>query len=87
MSITVEFFGIARRRTGVERLKIEAQSLGEVLEDLGRRYPGWANECLTGGRLTGAYLANLNGTQFVTDPRTQLHHGDCLLILAADVGG
>lgn len=87
MSITVEFFGIARRRTGIERLEVEAQSLGEVLDDLGRRYPDWASECLAGGTLSASYLANRNGNEFVRDRRTQLHDGDSLLILAADVGG
>jgi len=87
MSITVEFFGIARRRTGTERLEIPAHSLGDVLDDLSRRFPDWAAECLSNGQLSGAYLANRNGTEFVTDRRAELHDGDSLLILAADVGG
>jgi molybdopterin converting factor small subunit len=32
-------------------------------------------------------VANLNGDQFVRDPRTRLKEGDSVLILSADAGG
>lgn len=87
MPITVEFFGIARRRAGIERLQIDADTLGAALDVLADHLPTWAESCLDDGELTGAYLSSRNGMQFLTDRDDRLNDGDSLLILSADVGG
>ena len=38
-------------------------------------------------RLHPAFVANLNGDRFVSDPATPLGDDDCVLILSADAGG
>ena len=87
MAITVEFYGIARRRAGVEQIEIEAATLGEALQNLAVRLPTFAADCLTDGQLSGSFLANRNGCEFLTNTDEPLNDGDSLLILSADVGG
>jgi molybdopterin converting factor small subunit len=87
MSITVELFGIPRRRAGVATTEATGTRLDEVVADLARRFPDLAEECFADGRLRSGTLANLNGQRFVTDPATALEPGDALLILSADAGG
>ena len=87
MTIHIEFFGIPRTRAGVARLDVEADSLHEALQAIAEQLPGWADTCLSGGRLQRGLIANLNGQRFVSDPDTVLNPGDAVLILSADVGG
>jgi len=87
MSITVELFGIPRQRAGVAKTHAEGTRLDEVLNDLERRFPRLAEECIARGLLQAGTLANLNGQKFVSDPATALTSGDSLLVLSADAGG
>jgi molybdopterin converting factor small subunit len=91
MTLTIEFFGIPRQRTGVVRCELtfaaETITLEQVLAELGRRFPPFANDCSQGGHLAPGYAANLAGERFISDPDTPLHDGDELLILSADAGG
>lgn len=90
MAIRVEFYGIARRRAGVESLSLPVEKelrLGQVLELLSEHLPELAAECFQGDRLRPGYVANLGGDRFVCDPLTLVSPGDSLLILSADVGG
>jgi molybdopterin converting factor small subunit len=91
MQLTIEFFGIPRMRTGVAQcrlsLKSEQATLGDALRELGQRYPHFAEDCLAGGKLATAYVANLDGERFVSEPATPLVDGSSLLILSADAGG
>jgi molybdopterin converting factor small subunit len=87
MSITVELFGIPRQRAGTAQLVVDAGRLGELLADLGRRYPALAADCLDGPRLKTGFVANLGGERFISDPQTPLAAGDHVLILSADAGG
>jgi len=82
----VEFLGIPRERAGVAELELEAETLGQLLAALERRFPA-LKEVVEAGRLRSSFAANLNGDQFVTDPLTRLTAGDCVLILSADAGG
>lgn len=82
----VEFLGIPRQRAGVTDLEIEAGRLGDVLHELGARFPA-LHELIADGRLHPSIVANLNGDEFVSDPDRQLTASDHLLILSADVGG
>jgi molybdopterin converting factor small subunit len=45
------------------------------------------SEIIQRDRLHPAFVANLNGDRFVTDPGTPLRAGDNVLILSADAGG
>ena len=82
----VEFLGIPRQRAGVDELVVEAQTLGQLLETLADRLPS-LSELIDGDRLQPSFAANLNGDEFISDPRTPLDANDCVLILSADAGG
>ena len=82
----VEFLGVPRQRVGVSHLEMEAKTLGELLATLAVECPSLA-ELITVDRLHSAFIANLNGDQFISDPGTLLGHDDCVLILSADAGG
>lgn len=87
MTIRIEFYGIPRRRAGIESIEVEAADLGSALRQLAVRLPEFARACLSGDRLQAGYLANINGRLFATDPSTLLEPGDTVLILSADAGG
>jgi molybdopterin converting factor small subunit len=82
----VEFLGIPRERAGVTDLEIEADTLGQLLHVLVNRFPN-LRELVVNGELHPSVVANLNGDEFVSDPRQELATGDHVLILSADVGG
>lgn len=82
----VEFFGVPRQRAGVPELEVHADTLGQLLGQLTERMPS-LSEIIQDDRLHPAFVANLNGDRFVTDPGTPLRADDCVLILSADAGG
>jgi molybdopterin converting factor small subunit len=82
----VEFFGVPRERAGVSALEVQAETLGQLLGTLAARMPS-LSEIIERDRLHPAFVANLNGDRFVTDPGTPLDADDCVLILSADAGG
>jgi sulfur-carrier protein len=82
----VELLGVPRERAGVAELELQADTLGQLLLALAARFPS-LGELIIADRLQPSLVANLNGDQFVSDPRTQLKEGDSVLILSADVGG
>ena len=82
----VEFFGVPRERAGVSALEVHADTLGQLLGMLARRMPS-LSEIIQDDRLHPAFVANLNGDRFVTDPGTPLQGDDSVLILSADAGG
>ena len=82
----VEFFGVPRERAGVSALEVHADTLGQLLGTLARRMPS-LSEIIEDDRLHPAFVANLNGDRFVTDPDTPLRRDDSVLILSADAGG
>jgi molybdopterin converting factor small subunit len=82
----VEFLGIPRERAGVSELQLEAETLGQLLAVLERKFPSFGG-LVDAGQLKASFLANLNGDRFVSDPLTRLSAGDCVLILSADAGG
>jgi molybdopterin converting factor small subunit len=82
----VEFFGVPRERAGLSRLEVQADTLGQLLGKLATQIPSF--DKLVGlNRLHPAFIANLNGDQFISDPGTPLGKDDCVLILSADAGG
>lgn len=82
----VEFLGVPRQRAGVAELAVDACTFGELIEALSTRLPA-LGELIVGGRLHPCCVANLNGDQFISDPRTVLRADDHVLILSADAGG
>jgi molybdopterin converting factor small subunit len=82
----VEFFGVSRQRAGIPELEVQADTLGQLLGTLAAQIPS-LGELITVNRLNSAFVANLNGDQFVSDPGTPLGAHDCVLILSADAGG
>jgi molybdopterin converting factor small subunit len=87
MSIRVEFYGIARRRAGVEFLESEGNTLGDVFDRLQVELPTFSAACLKNGQLQPGFLANVNGQTFSSKRETPLNDGDAVLILSADAGG
>jgi molybdopterin converting factor small subunit len=82
----VEFLGVPRQRAGVAELIVEADTLGQLLTMLSHRLPS-LSELIVGDRLHPAFVANLNGDAFISDPDTALGTSDYVLILSADAGG
>ena len=82
----VEFLGVTRQRAGVAELVVEAGTLGQLLTTLSNRLPS-LSEVIVGDRLHPAFVANLNGDEFISDPGTTLNAHDHVLILSADAGG
>ena len=82
----VEFLGVPRQRAGVSELKIQADTLGELLCALTVRIPP-LRDLIDVDRLNSSFIANLNGGEFISDPGTPLREDDCVLILSADAGG
>lgn len=87
MTIHVEFFGIARARVGVERTTATGQCLGDLLVDLGSRFPALADTCIDGRQLRPGFTANLSGERFATSPETLLKDGETVLLMSLDAGG
>ena len=87
MPLQIEFYGIARVRTGLAETTVAVGTLTEVLGELGSRYPNFSETCLAGDNLADGFAANLCGDRFLTDPQEKLHDGDVLLIFSADAGG
>lgn len=91
MAIRVEFYGIARQRAGVSELTLDVPTggmrLADALVELQGRLPQLGRELTSSSRLHESFAANLDGTQFVSDPATLIRDGQCLLILSADAGG
>jgi molybdopterin converting factor small subunit len=82
----VEFLGVPRQRAGISEVDVQADTLGQLLGTLAEKIPSLA-ALIAVDRLHASFVANLNGDQFVSDPGTQLHENDCVLILSADAGG
>ena len=87
MQVAVELFGIPRARAGIAQTLAVGSNLGDVLADLGSRFPELAETCIDGRTLRAGYIANLGAEQFVTAPETPLSEGDTLLLLSLDAGG
>jgi molybdopterin converting factor small subunit len=82
----VEFLGVPRQRAGISELEVQADTLGQLLEALAMKIPH-LGEFIAEEKLHSAFVANLNGDQFISDPATPLVDGDRVLILSADAGG
>jgi molybdopterin converting factor small subunit len=82
----VEFFGVPRDRAGISELDVQADTLGQLLGKLATQIPS-LGKLIGLNELHPAFVANLNGDRFISDPGTPLAKDDCVLILSADAGG
>ena len=87
MSVSVEFYGIPRQRTGVAAVVVECGSLGEIVCELATRFPALAETCFDGPALKPGFVVNVDGDRFVRDPDATIADGAAMLILSADAGG
>ena len=88
--IWVEFYGLARQRTGTSRTALTTARtlpLAAVWQCLVERFPELAAPRCEIAQLVSTYRINLDGQQFVTDPQTPIQRGQCVLIMSADAGG
>lgn len=87
MPVRVEFYGIPRVRSGVDHTFVEGNTLGEIIEELGNRYPGLRQCCVEGRNLRPGYIVNLDGNSFVSDPLTRVSSENSVLLMSIDAGG
>ncbi len=90
--LRVEFFGIARSRTGRDAVVLRipaAATLGDALERLAAAEPLLLGPVIAaGGRtLAPGSAASLDGQRFVSDPAEALPAGLPLLLVPATAGG
>ena len=85
--VTVEFFGIPRKRAGRAEIVVEGSTLEDLFGKLRRELPEFASACMTGDRLKPEYLIAIDGRQFTSDPAYRLCDGDSVQVLSADMGG
>ena len=85
--IRIELYERARQLAGVEAVLVEAATLGEALEMLGRLHPALESKVVSEGRLAPHWRANLNGRSWIEDPASPLSDGDALIVVSALAGG
>ena len=83
--VKVEFYGLARLRTGRAELWVEANTLGSALAAADAACPDL--RAVRDGALSPEYLVSLGGTRFTRDLSDQLPAGGCVLLLGADASG
>jgi molybdopterin converting factor small subunit len=77
----VEFFGLARHRSGCVAGVFQGESVGEVLKSVFNSHPELQPD------FAARFLVSINGREFTSDPATPLSPGDRILLLSADAGG
>lgn len=92
LPLRVEFFGVARARTGREAVVLEVPAgatLGDALERLAAVLPELVGPVLEGGGrgLAPGSIVSFDGERFTRDAATPLVEGKPLLLLPASSGG
>lgn len=82
----VEFYGLARAKSGVASCSLKAATAREALRHLGELYPS-LGELLIRDRLSPHYLLSVNGERFIVELDEPLANETRLLLLTADAGG
>jgi molybdopterin converting factor small subunit len=85
--ITVEFYGIPRKRAGQAAVSVRATNISELLRAIRAACPGLDDLCDDEGALSRHYLLSLNGERFVAGTDVALADGARVLLLSADPGG
>jgi molybdopterin converting factor small subunit len=92
ISCTVELLGIARLAAKVNKVTL-ALAAGATAADLffslSGQLPQLVGKVIAKDRrsLLSGHACNVNGRDFVRDPATRIHPGDCVFIISADAGG
>jgi hypothetical protein len=85
--VTLELYGIARKRAGTDCVRVAAATLSEALTALERAHPALAGEVVRGGRLAPHWRASIDGKRFLDGPDAPLPAGSRVLILSGLAGG
>ena len=84
--ITLELYGIARKRAGAESVVVRARSLPEALIALESAFPALSGEVVRSGRLAPHWRASLDGTRFLAADEA-IPPGSRVVILSGLAGG
>jgi molybdopterin converting factor small subunit len=87
LSVTVEFYGVARSRAGRPTLTLAPGTISEVLAMVEQACPRLAGLRQPDGGLSPLYLLSVNGQTFVDQLAQKVEAGDRVLLLSADAGG
>lgn len=85
--VTVEFYGVPRRRAGRAELAVDADTAAAALARIAAACPDLGGLVTPDGRLASQYLLSVGGERFVADLAEPLPAGTRLLLLSADAGG
>lgn len=85
--VTIELYGIARRRAGLATATVDAPTLAAALSALSARAPALEGEILRAGTPVAPWRVSLDGERFLTDPAAPLADGTRLLLLSSLAGG
>ena len=87
-SIEVELFGVPRLITGQRSVRVTAQTLGEVAQELGRVYPALLGKVID---QSDRWLLNgytfVVGDSFTRDRETEVDGGVAVLLVSSVAGG
>lgn len=92
ISVSVELFSVARLVAKTTRVFLTLPReaiLGDVFSALAERLPALVGPVISSDRksLTSGNACNINGKEFVRDPRVKVNAGDSIFIVSADAGG
>lgn len=85
--VTIELYGIARRRAGRESLAVEGRTVTDALLALERAAPSLRGEVVTDGMLAPHWRLALDGATFVEEGSTPLVDGARFVLLSSLAGG
>ena len=85
--VTIELYGIARKRAGRESVVVEAVTLRDALLALERTAPALRGEVVTQGALAPHWRMALDGATFMEDGATPLVDGTRWVLLSSLAGG
>src|SRR5260370_37256742 len=86
-TITVEFFGIPRQRSGCAETVVRGETVAEVLAAIESSFPALRGLRRPNGGPAKHCLLSLHGHSFASDPQDPLGRGKCLLLLCTDAAG
>ena len=86
-AVTIELFGIPRRRAGVAEVCVNARTLADAVRELEAACPTLTGLMTADGTLSPQVLLSLDGTRFTGNLDQELHDGARLLLFSADAGG
>lgn len=83
--VTIEFLGLARHRTGTDRVTVAHGTLAEILAALDKRFPNL--DLVVDASLSRNWLVALDGRDFLRHGTIPLGPGDRLVIFDTAIGG